>query len=158
MDLPDQKKSDLLYMLGRVACAMAGSLSSPSKAAPEISLSCSVCETDKRALGPEPASKPRDVHELCEIFTFILPRLTRASSLRVTAMDALRRLLVHAPPESCYLQLKSSVFGDFCLHSLRSSIRELRIVTGYDHHLASPPDYRLPSTLFTFHTPTILLL
>ncbi|KAH1276803.1 hypothetical protein KXW65_000501 [Aspergillus fumigatus] len=45
-------------------------------------------------------------------------------------MDALRRLLVHAPPESCYLQLKSSVFGDFCLHSLRSSIRELRIVTG----------------------------
>ncbi|KAH2924820.1 hypothetical protein KXW15_003774 [Aspergillus fumigatus] len=130
VDLPDQKKSDLLYMLGRVACAMAGSLSSPSKAAPEISLSCSVCETEKRALGPEPASKPRDVHELCEIFTFILPRLTRASSLRVTAMDALRRLLVHAPPESCYLQLKSSVFGDFCLHSLRSSIRELRIVTG----------------------------
>ncbi|KAM0088094.1 serine/threonine-protein kinase M1 [Aspergillus fumigatus] len=95
-----------------------------------LSHAISVCETEKRALGPEPASKPRDVHELCEIFTFILPRLTRASSLRVTAMDALRRLLVHAPPESCYLQLKSSVFGDFCLHSLRSSIRELRIVTG----------------------------
>ncbi|KAF7116577.1 hypothetical protein CNMCM5793_005058 [Aspergillus hiratsukae] len=131
VDLPEQKKSDLLHMLGKIACAMAGSLSSASEAALKSSLSCCVCESERRAHGPEPASKCHDVQELCEIFTFVLPRLTRASSLRITAMNALRRLLIHVPPESSYLQLKSSVFGDLCLHSLRSSIRELRIVTGH---------------------------
>ncbi|GIK07921.1 serine/threonine-protein kinase M1 [Aspergillus viridinutans] len=131
VDLPEQKKSDLFYMLGKIACAMAGSLSSPSKAALKSSLSCCVCESEKRAPGSELSSKCHDVHELCGIFTSVLPRLTRASSVRITAMNALRKLLIHAPPESSYLQLKSSVFGDLCLHSLRSSIRELRIVTGH---------------------------
>lgn len=146
MDLPEQKKSDLLHMLGKIACAMAGSLSSPSKAAPKSSLSCCVCESERKAHGPEPALKCHDVQELCEIFAFVLPRLTRASSLRITAMNALRRLLIHVPPESSYLQLKSSVFGDLCLHSLRSSIRELRIVTGYDNH----PAFSFPDYLFSF--------
>lgn len=68
--------------------------------------------------------------ELWDIFTYILTKLTRAPNLRITVMIALGRTLVHAP-NSNQMQLISSDFREFFLHSLRSSMRELRIVTGY---------------------------
>lgn len=45
-------------------------------------------------------------------------------------MVALKRALVHSP-SSHQMQLSSSTPGEFCIHSLRSSIRELRLATGY---------------------------
>lgn len=70
--------------------------------------------------------------DLWSILANVLPNITRAPGLRITAMIALRRVLVHAP-NSSQMHLISSVFGEFCLHSLRSSMRELRIITGYAH-------------------------
>lgn len=71
--------------------------------------------------------------ELWGIFTYALTKLTRAPNLRITVMIALRRTLVHAP-NSSQMQLVTSEFREFFLHALRSSMRELRIVTGYAHN------------------------
>ncbi|KAL2005952.1 hypothetical protein VTN00DRAFT_10445 [Thermoascus crustaceus] len=60
----------------------------------------------------------------------ILPKLTRASAPRIASIVALRGILVHEP-DCSQLRLTSSVFGERCLHSLWSSVRELRTVAGH---------------------------
>lgn len=111
---------------------MAGSLSkrSPVDVSAEMLL-CRVC--DHEDYGKVSSSFPQlnSLDSLWKIFVHILPRLNRDPNDRITAMAALRRSLVHGP-SSYQMQLASSEFGEFCLHSLRSSIRELRVATGYE--------------------------
>jgi serine/threonine-protein kinase ATR len=68
--------------------------------------------------------------DLWKILNFVLPRLSRTPGPRIAAMVALRRILMHSP-NLTHMHLSSSASGEFCLHSLRSSIRELRVATGY---------------------------
>jgi serine/threonine-protein kinase ATR len=49
--------------------------------------------------------------------------------LRVSAMVSVRRLIVHIDNHGVYA-LESSDIGQWCLQSLTSSIRELRIAAG----------------------------
>lgn len=91
---------------------------------------CQACDSEDFKDDSVPQWRCSDFDELWHIFAYILPNLTRAPGLRITTMIAMRRALVHAP-NSSQMQLVSSVFGEFCLHSLRSSMRELRVITGY---------------------------
>lgn len=59
-------------------------------------------------------------------------------------MLAMSRLVNHEP-DSGRLSIKSSGFGEMCLHSLKSSSRELRLVSGYFSSL-----YLESGTLTTF--------
>lgn len=133
--LPDYEKCELLSCLGRLSCAMTGSFSKrTSVGLSEDILLCYVC--DRKDPRTRASSFPQvdDFESLWKVFANILPRLPRVPMVRITAVTALRRTLVHAPTSS-QMHLASSSFGEFCLHSLRSSVREVRIATGYDKSL-----------------------
>ncbi|KAB8231016.1 protein kinase MEC1 [Aspergillus alliaceus] len=125
--LDEQAKCEFLSTLGKIPCAMAGRLERMDSIAPNGTLLCHVCDYEN---GAGSSIECPEIDKLCEILAFVIPRLTRTSSLRINAMITLKRTLLHTT-NSTYSQLASSVFGEFCLHSLRSSIRELRIVTGH---------------------------
>lgn len=103
----------------------------PANVVSKDTLFCQNCDNDESSHGSVPRQDP-NFGELWGIFTYVLTKITRAPGPRITAMIALRRALVHAPSSS-QMQLISSEFREFFLHSLRSSMRELRIVTGYTH-------------------------
>ncbi|KAE8374326.1 protein kinase [Aspergillus bertholletiae] len=124
--LDEQRKCDLLSTLGKIPCAMAGEVEQLSGIASNDALICHVCDSEN---GVRSSKECPNIEELCKILAYIIPRLTRTTSLRIAAMVTLRRTLLHTS-DSTYSQLASSVFGEFCLHSLRSSVRELRIITG----------------------------
>ncbi|KAE8338953.1 hypothetical protein BDV24DRAFT_137247 [Aspergillus arachidicola] len=127
VSLDEQKQCDLLSTLGNIPCAMAGEVEQLSGIAPNGALLCHVCDGEN---GVRSSRECPNIEELCKILAYIIPRLPRTTSLRIAAMLTLRRTLLHTS-NSTYSQLASSVFGEFCLHSLRSSVRELRIVTGH---------------------------
>lgn len=106
---------------------MAGEVEHLTGIAPNGALLCHVCDGEN---GVRSSRECPNIEELCKILAYIIPRLPRTTSLRIAAIVTLRRTLLHTS-NSTYSQLASSVFGEFCLHSLRSSVRELRIVTGY---------------------------
>ncbi|TQB68311.1 serine/threonine-protein kinase M1 [Monascus purpureus] len=129
--LSEEDKCKILETLGRISCAIAGGLSRrPSGITTDAEMLCNVCDNEDYE-NNAPSNMQRSSYDsLREALTVILSQLTRASSPRVAAMVALRRLLMH-DSTSNQMQLASSVFGEFCLNSLRSSIRELRLVTGH---------------------------
>ncbi|KAL9615276.1 MAG: hypothetical protein Q9167_000247 [Letrouitia subvulpina] len=58
-----------------------------------------------------------------------LPQTQRSRKPRVASMMASQRLLVHCS-NNRYLDLTTSVSGQFCLQALRSSLRDLRVAAG----------------------------
>ncbi|OJJ33117.1 hypothetical protein ASPWEDRAFT_174541 [Aspergillus wentii DTO 134E9] len=128
--LPEQEKYEVMVALGRIPCAMTKNWSKrPPGIVSKDLIVCQACDYEDHGDETKSNRQRADVDELWNIFQNILPHLTRSPSIRITAMIALKRALVHAS-KSSQVRLASSVFGEFCLHSLRSSNRELRIVTG----------------------------
>lgn len=123
-------KHQVLIFMNQIPCALGGKLRVTEGLGLNAKIVCNVCDTDDYEHSSGTDWKCSEVGELCNMLVSIIPRLSRSPKLRITAMTALRRNLVHVPYSS-HLQLTSSVFGEFCLHSLRSSVRELRIATGY---------------------------
>lgn len=102
----------------------------PSQVAERETLFCKECDLEQQKKGETHESDKGAFGELWAIFNFILPKLTRTPGPRIAAMVTLRRILMHSPNLD-QMHLSSSTSGEFCLHSLRSSIRELRVATGY---------------------------
>ncbi|OGE54809.1 hypothetical protein PENARI_c005G02231 [Penicillium arizonense] len=128
--LSDPQKIEMLDILGKIACAATRKLRrKPSDIIERVTLSCQTCDIETGPHNDEGTECP-DYGEIWTVFNFILPRLTRTPGPRISAMVALRRILMHAP-NSNQMHLSTSASGEFCLHSLRSSIRELRIATGH---------------------------
>lgn len=121
--------------MGRLSCAMTGSLSKRALGLSEDMLFCHICDHKASGTGVGSFAQLYGFESLWEAFASILPRLPRSSEVRVTAVTALRRALFHNPSSS-RMHLASSSFGEFCLHSLRSSVREVRVATGYEKCLA----------------------
>lgn len=110
---------------------MVGLLSpKPSQVAERETLFCKECDFEHHETESTSKSDIRAFEELWAIFDFILPKLTRTPGPRIAAMVTLKRVLMHSP-NSDHMHLSSSTSGEFCLHSLRSSIRELRVATGF---------------------------
>ncbi|KAF2236726.1 hypothetical protein EV356DRAFT_530634 [Viridothelium virens] len=142
LNLPEAEQMELLNIVARLPCAA----SVPQKT-PESSISipnCSRCDTI-------PSSESVDVEfkrltrrawkeqffdkfqaQILEFFTTLVSssEFQKTTNLRVQAMLVIRRLLHHSEFTDC-LDLKSSAVGQFCLKSLHSTIRELRIVAGF---------------------------
>ncbi|KAE8148852.1 protein kinase [Aspergillus avenaceus] len=128
--LEDRAKCDFLRALSKLPCAIAGRLVRADGAVSENAILCYECdyeEYEQDVMLKLPCPK---MDELAKIMSHIITRLSRSSNIRIHAMCTLKRVLLHTSSPS-YLQLNSSVFGEFCLHSLRSSVRELRITTGH---------------------------
>ncbi|KAJ5622049.1 hypothetical protein N7528_005281 [Penicillium herquei] len=127
--LIEAQRSDLLDIMGKISCAITGSLEQRlSDVVGRDTTLCQTCDFEQGSQGTGHEKDTEKFQELWAMFNFILPKLTRTPGPRIAAMVALRRILMHSP---CMeeLHLSSSASGEFCLHSLRSSIRELRIAT-----------------------------
>lgn len=129
-ELSESKKTELLDILGKICCATAGQLlRKSSHVIKRDTLLCQTCDMGQYQNGHAGNEEHSGFEEIWSLFNFILPRLTRTPGPRISAMIALRRILMHAP-NSNQMHIPNSDFGEFCLHSLRSSIRELRVATG----------------------------
>lgn len=130
--LIEQDKCKFLDKLGRLPCAIAGGLTKITQGATMGRQLCRLCD-EECDFSPQLAEQANENDELCRLLAFIIPRLSRSSTIRVIAMTTLKRVLMHTVNRE-QLQLSDSIFGDFLLSSLRSSVRELRVVAGYVPH------------------------
>lgn len=129
--LSEPRKSEVLGMMGKVPCAFTGNLvQRPSEVIAQDTLFCHGCDGEQYQPENFPENGVAQFEQLWAMFNFILPRLSRTPGPRIAAMVALKRILMHSP-SSNQMHLSSSASGEFCLHSLRSSLRELRVATGY---------------------------
>ncbi len=122
--------------IGFVACAAAGTLDGAVESIGSMeSMSCSVC--DSASASAEQATSPsewddRERKELVMTLRSILKNAEFQNSTqpRMWAMLSIGRLVRHS--SYCdFLNLASSYLGRWCLHSLQSSLRELRLAAGY---------------------------
>ncbi|PYH97770.1 hypothetical protein BO71DRAFT_346316, partial [Aspergillus ellipticus CBS 707.79] len=123
--LAEPVKYEFLGILRSIPCAMTGNLTNFTDVESKDVSFCRICDYEH----DEANTEIDDIDELCQILAYIIPRLTRNANLRVATIIALRKILMHTS-DSSHMRLASSVFGEFCLHSLKSSVRELRIITG----------------------------
>lgn len=127
----EPERAQFLQTLGKLSCAVAGTLvRKPSGLITRDAFFCQRCDSDQHEMDHPSEKEMTDYEDLWNILNFILPRLSRTPSPRIAAMVALRRILMHSPNLN-HMHLSSSSSGEFCLHSIRSSIRELRVATGY---------------------------
>ncbi|KAK2760373.1 serine/threonine-protein kinase M1 [Arachnomyces sp. PD_36] len=127
--LSQNVQCEFLTKLGRVACAGDSTLSVEQLGDPfGTEYRCSICD-DTETENKQRLWKNSHFEELRKVATEIVPHLQRSAKPRVAGMIALRHILMH-DPNGENVRLTSSPFGEWCLHSLRSSIRELRVVSG----------------------------
>ncbi|KAL4939554.1 hypothetical protein BDV06DRAFT_34599 [Aspergillus oleicola] len=127
--LLEQEKFEFLKGLARLPCAISGSLTRASLGYFMENSLCHTCD-EERHNHIKPIKDTNEIDHLCQILAFIVPKISRASTLRIAAMAVLKRILMHSSSLT-RLQLSSSAFGDFLLSSLRSSVRELRVLAGH---------------------------
>lgn len=122
-------RCSIIELLARIPCAADDSLNLGSIGQP--SLQCSFCSKfDKAGLWP-PCTDPAAVIVAVAIFTKLLylPAFRESRRPRVVAMIALRRIIAHSKTPDI-LDLEKSAIGQWCLSTLQSSLRELRIAAG----------------------------
>ena len=116
--LPQEKQCELLAAVGQSACSFALGTASV----------CTTCDSISRSR-PVPRRLGEKVSE--EMYAFMLELVKacqeqKSPPPRVAAMVSLKRTLAHTGCNP-HLDLKSSALGHWCLQSLRSSARELRL-------------------------------
>jgi serine/threonine-protein kinase ATR len=132
-ELDDANRYSAIEYLGMIPCAASGTLTVTydEDGAPRYS-TCSICEDSKY-------SGPKSKQDNCEqarndsimVFNNIIKSQPFQDSRkpRVLAMITLRKFTSHfRTPE--FIDLETSPLAHWCLKSLRSSVRELRIAAG----------------------------
>ena len=132
--LNETERCESIQQLANIPCAAHGSLMETKFRDGILRPKCFLCEGLKL-----PDSFPLD-EERCQkisieaIATF--SNLIKSTAFldsrrpRVLAMIALRRFTVHFTSPS-FVDFEQSILGQWCLQSLKSSIRELRVAAGY---------------------------
>lgn len=119
-----------LARLGRIACAGAGTLiRNEVRDSLLEDARCYICDSDSTRHDHRETWDTHGMDELFKTMLNLLPQLQRSAKPRIVAMLALRRLVMHDSNVE-YLRLTQGTVGEWCLHSLRSSLRELRAVAG----------------------------
>lgn len=131
--LSETKQCSFYSIAGQLACAGARTLSSPSPSSNGQILPnrCTLCDTQPTAAGKRPGCNVADSEVLLTTMATLLqlPQVHKRKRTRVAAMLALKRILSHCGSVN-HLDLATSVFGQWCLQALRSSMRDLRIAAG----------------------------
>ncbi|KIV90128.1 hypothetical protein PV10_07469 [Exophiala mesophila] len=115
--LSEEEQCRALDMLGLVSCSCAANL--------HISR-CNLCDDDEITANRKLQDHSSMETELLDTLVAILQNISRQSKARVVAMTALRRLIMHSL-SSTQVKLAQTATGDWCLQSLRSSSRDLRV-------------------------------
>ncbi|KAJ0123315.1 protein kinase rad3 [Diaporthe amygdali] len=125
-----QESSSMPHVLNQLSRVLPdGTLSLGSVGQP--GLHCSFCSTADRTGPRPPCTDPVAVTLAGTIFTELIQMSAFRESRRprVVAMIALRRIVVHSKIPDM-LDLEKSAIGQWCLSTLQSSLRELRIAAG----------------------------
>lgn len=120
-----------LGLLSRGFCVVDGAISNASICqAAYIDLDCAICAGRIGGLSTNHAGATYK-NAFCEVFSSLirLPSFLNSRRTRIAAMQSLRKLVRHCDnPE--FVNLETSAAGQWCIQSLSSSIRELRIAAG----------------------------
>ncbi|QSL66355.1 hypothetical protein MERGE_000733 [Pneumocystis wakefieldiae] len=95
----------------------------------DFSLLCNICDSPKSSAKILDSSETVICSELIES-CLNLEWFVNCDVLRIIAMKTLGRIIRHSTIES-EIRLSTSVLGNWCIQSLRSSLRRLRIQSGY---------------------------
>ncbi|KAK8072291.1 hypothetical protein PG996_005639 [Apiospora saccharicola] len=130
--LQDTDRISLIHLLGYMCCAADNTLKPSSTAEyKSLELTCLFCQTsigEKRV--PQSCDKKVKLAVLSTFNSLVaLPSFNESREPRIAAMVALRRLAKHSD-EAFFLDADTSASVLWCLKSLNSSSRELRIATG----------------------------
>lgn len=133
--LNETERCEAIQQLANIPCAAHGTLIETNSQDGTLQrLKCFLCEglkpPDSFHLDEERCQKISN--EAIATFSNLIKSTAFLDSRRprVLAMIALRRFTVHFTSPS-FIDFEQSVLGQWCLQSLRSSIRELRIAAGY---------------------------
>lgn len=116
--LPEDKQCAALELLGATACNLA--LQSQESR-------CQVCDEEGNPASTSDMMAAAIGEELLQTLVALVQNIPRQSRARIAAMAALRRILMHMDSISS-LKLSQTPAGDWCLQSLKSSSRDLRII------------------------------
>lgn len=114
--LSEGGQCSVLELLGVGACELAGA-----------EAQCSFCDDDNSPANSNVEVSTYSGEELLKTLVALVQVISRQSKARIVAMSALRRILMHTDI-SADLKLRETPAGDWCLQSLKSSSRDLRIV------------------------------
>ena len=132
-NLSENDQCSFYSMVGQLACHGARTLSSPPSIFDKQMArnKCSVCDTQAKPAVEKPQVEVTDPEALLSVMANLLqlPQTQKRRRTRVAAMLALKRILSHCGNVD-QLDLATSVFGQWCLQALRSSMRDLRIAAG----------------------------
>ncbi|EXJ80858.1 hypothetical protein A1O3_07144 [Capronia epimyces CBS 606.96] len=115
--LPEDEQCAALELLGTTACQLA--MQSPEG-------HCQICDPEVESATTSNISAAATKDELLKTLVVLVQNISRQSRARIAAMVALRRILMHTDLASD-LKLGQTPAGDWCLQSLKSSSRDLRI-------------------------------
>lgn len=127
-----------MKQLGYIPCAGAGTLTlSYDRDGKICDRNCSICDSGRLVSVTAISYDEALAAEAIATFTRLidLPDFEESRTPRIQAMLALRHFAMHFK-ESSFLDLETSMLGQWCLKSLRSSMRELRIAAGYEFVLS----------------------
>ncbi|KAI9731830.1 MAG: serine/threonine-protein kinase M1 [Claussenomyces sp. TS43310] len=133
LSLSNSDRSNALELLGHISCAAAGSLSvTRDENGAIVHTRCDVC--DSPHLHNELLADKNDANLASEAIRTLtnliaLPKFEQSARPRILAMLTLGKYARHFH-DIDFLNLETSVLGQYCLKSLRSSVRELRIAAG----------------------------
>ena len=131
-------KCIIIMNLGRLACAWAQSLCGEEygNIAGQTYM-CKVCNDEVEKCYTKKPISPLQFGYLRSIIAGILPRIEDSGSCRISAMIAIRNIVNHDLRDT-EDRLDISLFGEYCLRSLKSSIRELRVAAGLVQIIMTP--------------------
>jgi serine/threonine-protein kinase ATR len=127
-NLNDGEKCLAIDLLGHVCCAADNTLIIRDKRAKLPTLICPHCEARLNPCVAPLCLEPTAKHKILELFSSLiqLPSLIQSRRPRISAMVALRRIAKHCRTAE-FLDIEVSPAAQWCLKSLQSSMRELRI-------------------------------
>jgi serine/threonine-protein kinase ATR len=130
--LSERDQCQAIELLSRISCAAYGALQLKRvRPSGPFAARCNLCDADTYPKVKQRAAYPESVQDSQAIFSKLirLPCFVQSGRQRLVAMVALRRLVVHTV-DADFLDIESSSPGQWCIQSLQSSIRELRIAAG----------------------------
>lgn len=133
--LSDEDRSKSFELLGRVPCSLSKTLSLARDCGQITDSRCLICDGSALAEHVDVRYDDAKCHELAKEAILTFNKLLKSPAFlvsrrpRILAMFALRRFAVHFDDPD-FIDLETSATGQWCLMSLKSSVRELRIAAG----------------------------
>ncbi|TVY61634.1 Protein kinase rad3 [Fusarium oxysporum f. sp. cubense] len=122
----------ILDLLSRISCVADGGNETVNDTKAAVTeTACSICEHNAPPVRSNLHGATVHKSRIEALFTKLirLPALAESRRPRVAAMLAIRRVILHCE-DTELLNLETSGMGQWCLQSLNSSVRELRIAAG----------------------------